>query len=187
MLFNLPLMAGLAAAAQTVIELLFGARWLAAVPLLKIMCIIGAIWPLNVLNLTALLAQGHSRVFLRLELVKKAIGIGILVVTISHGLVAVVWGQAMAAVIAFFVNSACSGRLLAFGSLAQLKDLLPEIIGASVMATAIILLSSKLSLSPAAKLACLAAAGIVIYAAVIAAAAPSRLNELAHHIKAAKG
>lgn len=184
MFVNLPLMAGLAIVAQPLIEVLLGPRWLPAAPLLQIMCIIGAVWPMNVLNLTVLLAEGHSRVYLRLEIAKKAIGVGILVATIGYGVVAVVWGQAMAAVIAFFINSAYSGQALGFGPLAQLRVLIPEVAATAVMAVLVTLLNAAIALPPASRLICLVVVGIGIYAGTIAVVSPSRLGELVRHIMA---
>lgn len=123
MFVNLPLMMGMAVTARPLVFSLFGERWLPTVPLLQVLCLVGAFWPLQVLNVSALLAQGHSRLVLRLELVKKGFGMVALVVSSPFGLLAIAWSQVAAAGVAYIVNSHFSGRLLGFGIVAQLRAL----------------------------------------------------------------
>ncbi len=65
MLINVPMMLGLAALAGPLLEAVFGAIWLPAAPILQVLCLAGLFWPVHVINLTVLAAQGHARLFLR--------------------------------------------------------------------------------------------------------------------------
>ncbi len=121
MFVNLPAMLGVGLVASPLVEVLFGRRWLPSVPLLQILCLAATLWPLQVLNIGALVAQGHSGLLLQIEILKKSLGILLLVAACRWGLEAIAWSQVAMACIAFFINSYYSGRFLAFGGIAQLK------------------------------------------------------------------
>ncbi len=75
MMINIPIMIGLVVTARYVVLVLFGNQWLPSVPYLKILSVGGILWPLHVINLSVLKAQGHSNLFFRLEIIKKFVGI----------------------------------------------------------------------------------------------------------------
>src|SRR5690348_13949811 len=68
----LPCMVGIAVVAKPLIDMLYGARWLPAAPLLSVLAVSAALWPLHVLNLAAIGAQGRSDLIFRLEMIKGA-------------------------------------------------------------------------------------------------------------------
>jgi O-antigen/teichoic acid export membrane protein len=184
MFVNLPLMAGLAATASPMIQLVFGVQWLPAAPLLQVMCIIGALWPMHVLNLSALLAQGLSGLYLRLEVAKKSLGIAILLLTIPHGLFAVVCGQAAAAVLAYLVNSTPNRRLLSFGPAEQAKALWPELVATAGTTAMVVIGDRSIDLPLGARIACVVVLGSATYLAIMAWAAPSRFGFLRDYVRA---
>ena len=49
-------------------------KWLPAVPYMQIACIFLALYPINIVNLQAILAVGKSSIYLRLNIIKKGIG-----------------------------------------------------------------------------------------------------------------
>lgn len=163
MFVNLPLMAGLAVTARPLVEGLFGRNWLPAVPLLQVLCIVGALWPLQILNVSALLAQGHSRLLLRIELVKKGFGVLALVLASPFGLLVIAWSQVVAACMAFFVNSHYSGRLLGFGAWAQIRVLGRSIVASIAMLLIVAIAQHLLPWSPLSQLALLVPLGMGVY------------------------
>ncbi len=64
---------------------LLGEKWMACVPFLQISCLAYAVWPMDIANLQALNAMGRSDVFLKLEILKKAVGVVILALSIRFG------------------------------------------------------------------------------------------------------
>lgn len=79
MFLTIPLMLGLAGCAYEVFEVLFGPKWLPAVPYFQIMCLSGVTYPLHMLNLVLLQIVGRTDSFLLLEIVKKILGFATLV------------------------------------------------------------------------------------------------------------
>ena len=70
-----PIVIGLAASAETVVRLLLTDKWLPCVPFLQIFCITYGFWPIHTANLNAIKAVGRSDIFLKLEIIKKVIGV----------------------------------------------------------------------------------------------------------------
>lgn len=184
MFVNLPLMAGMAATAQPLVLALFGARWLPAVPLLQVLCLLGALWPLQVLNVSALLAQGEARLVLRIELIKKGFGVLALAVASPFGLLAIAWSQVVAASFAFMVNGYYSGRLLGFGAVAQLWAVTRNILASLVMIAVVVSAQHNLSLPAWAQLALLVPLGVIVYLAASVVLGVSQLREIAHQFRA---
>jgi O-antigen/teichoic acid export membrane protein len=123
----------------------------------------GAIFPLQVLNLSALMAQGHSRLLLRIEVLKKALGVVLLAIASVWGLQAIAWSQVAAACLAFFINSHYSGRLLGFSGMAQLRAISRILLAALAMVVAVIGVNMLVALPPLPRLAVLASVGSAVY------------------------
>ena len=76
-----PLMMGLAFCATPIVKLVLTDKWLPCVPFLRIFCITYMFWPVHTANLNAINAMGRSDWFLRLEIIKKIMGMAILLST----------------------------------------------------------------------------------------------------------
>ncbi|MEG0900558.1 MAG: oligosaccharide flippase family protein, partial [Clostridia bacterium] len=127
----MPIMAGLAAVATPLIT----DKWLPCVPFLQICCIDFAFYPIHTANLQAINAMGRSDVFLRLECIKKSYGILILCVTVFcfDSVLAIAWGAVVSTLISAFVNASPNRKLLGYGYLEQMRDVLPPILLSLVM------------------------------------------------------
>ena len=133
----MPLMAGLAACATPLIRLLLTDKWLPCVPYLQVFCAIYAFYPLHTANLNAIKAMGRSDVFLALELIKKLVETGILLVTVRFGVFAIALGQLCSGLLALLINAWPNRRLLDYSYRQQLKDMLPAIALSALMAACV--------------------------------------------------
>ncbi len=128
-----PLMIGLAAIAEPLISFLLTDKWLGAVILLQILCLDWMLDHLSQINLNLLLVKGHSDWALRLEIIKKIIATSILVISIPFGIEAMCWGRVLYAVIATYMNSHYTSRLIKLSFVTQLKDYFPSLLLAVAM------------------------------------------------------
>jgi len=160
----LPMMAGLAAVAKPLITLLLTEKWLPCVPFLQICCIDFAFYPIHTANLQAINAMGRSDVFLRLELIKKSYGLVILAVTVLcfDTVYAIAWGAVVSTLLSAMVNASPNRRLLGYGYLEQMKDVLPSIALSVVMFAAVSAIG-LLNLPAALMLVVQIAAGAALY------------------------
>ena len=129
----LPAMAGLAAVAEPIILLLLTEKWLMAVPFLQIFCCVYALWPIHTVNLQAINGIGRSDVFLKLEIIKKAVGIIALAITIPLGIYAMAIGMIFTGIISTFINAYPNKKLLNYRPLEQWKDIMPSLLISAVM------------------------------------------------------
>ncbi|MEG2604520.1 MAG: lipopolysaccharide biosynthesis protein [Clostridia bacterium] len=161
----MPLMAGLAAVATPLITLLLTDKWLPCVPFLQICCIDFAFYPIHTANLQAINAMGRSDVFLRLECIKKSYGILILCVTVFcfDSVLAIAWGAVVSTLISAFVNASPNRKLLGYGYLEQMRDVLPPILLSLVMFGAVYAMNG-LGLPALALLLLQILVGIALYA-----------------------
>lgn len=128
-----PLMMGLAFCAQPVVRLVLTEKWLPCVPFLQIFCITYMFYPVHTANLNAIKAMGRSDLFLKLEIVKKVVGLVLLVSTMWFGVMAMAYSLLVSTLTSMVINSWPNKRLLRYSYLEQMKDILPGILLAVLM------------------------------------------------------
>lgn len=128
-----PLMMGLAFCAQPVVRLVLTEKWLPCVPFLQIFCITYMFYPVHTANLNAIKAMGRSDLFLRLEIVKKVVGLVLLVSTMWFGVMAMAYSLLVSTLTSMVINSWPNKRLMRYSYLEQMKDILPGILLAVLM------------------------------------------------------
>lgn len=132
-----PIMMLLAALAHPFIVVLVTSKWEASVLYLQIMCFASMWYPIHAINLNLLQVKGRSDLFLRIELIKKVLGVIVIFVTLPFGLVVFCVGSVVYAIVSLFVNTFYTDRLIKLGFIAQMKDLLPTI-GLSLLMYAVV-------------------------------------------------
>lgn len=128
-----PMMAGLVAVAKPLISIILTEKWLPCVPFLQIMCVAYAMWPIHIANLQAINALGRSDIFLKLEIIKKALGLAVLAVSIPFGIYAMVWLKASTDFVGTIINAYPNKKLLNYSFLEQWRDVFPALILSVVM------------------------------------------------------
>jgi teichuronic acid exporter len=128
-----PAMVGLAVTAEPLVKLLLTDKWLPAVPFLQIFCAVYALMPIHTANLQAINALGRSDIFLKLEIIKKIIGLSILAVTVFYGVYAIALGGALGGIISTFINAYPNKKLLNYSYVEQWKDIMPSLLLSLVM------------------------------------------------------
>ena len=132
-----PLMMGLAGCARPLVSLILTDKWLPCVPFLRIFCITYMFWPGHSANLNAIKAMGRSDLYLRLEILKKIIGIGLLLCTVKISVMAMACSLLISSFASQIINSYPNWKLLNYRYLEQLRDILPSILLAVIMAVAV--------------------------------------------------
>ncbi len=123
-----PLMMGLAAVADPLVRLVLTDKWAPCIPLLQVLCFALMWYPIHAINLNLLQVKGRSDLFLRLEIIKKIIGVLTLCVTIPMGLFAMCVGRICISILCLAVNTHYTGKLIHLGYWRQMLDLSPTLI-----------------------------------------------------------
>lgn len=141
MLITFCCMLGLAAIAKPLIVTLIGEQWLPAVPFLQIICLQMMLYPLHAINLNMLQLQGRSDLFLKLEIIKKIISVGPLLLGIFINIYWMLFGSVVTGFIGYYLNAFYSGRILNYNIWEQVRDIIPSFIIAGIMALIVFCIS----------------------------------------------
>ena len=136
-----PFMMGLAFVAEPLTRLVLTEKWLSCVPYMCIFCITYMFYPIHTANLNAIKAMGRSDLFLKLEIIKKVIGIIAIISTMHLGVMAMTYSLIFTSVASQIINSWPNRKLLNYGYLEQLKDILPGILLAVFMGVCVSLVA----------------------------------------------
>lgn len=158
-----PLLMGLAAVAEPCIVVLITEKWLPCVLLLQILCFSLMWYPVHALNLNLLQVKGRSDLFLKLEVIKKIMGVTMLVITVPISVTAMCYGAVVISLLCLGVNTYYTGQLIQVGFFRQMGDLLPIFLLSLAMGAGVWCLVTFLPLSPALQLAVGIPAGALIY------------------------
>ena len=127
------MMVGLAAVSEVAVRVLLTDKWLGCVPFMQLLCIVYAMYPIHTANLQSIKAMGKSGYFLKLEVIKKILGIIVLIITLPYGVYMMALGQVGVAIVSTFINSFPNRLLLNYSYKEQIKDILPALLISLVM------------------------------------------------------
>ena len=128
-----PLMLGLSAVADPFIRLTLTDKWAGSIYLLQIICFSLMWYPIHAINLNLLQVKGRSDYFLKLEVIKKVLGVVVLCVTVPLGLVAMCYGRIFTSVVCLGLNTYYTKKIIGYGFADQMRDLAHVLIHALVM------------------------------------------------------
>ncbi len=123
-----PILIFLGVLAEPTFRFLFTDKWLPAVPYFQILCFTGILYPIHVYNLNVLSVKGRSDLFLKLEIIKKVLIVVTVAVSIRFGIFALLWSQVVVSIVAFYINTYYSGRIINYSSMQQARDIAPAVI-----------------------------------------------------------
>ena len=139
-----PIMAGLAAVATPLISILLTDKWLPCVVYLQIYCFTLAFTPIHSCNLQAINAVGRSDLFLKLEIIKKTIGIISLLISVFYfdSPIAIALTGVFTTISSCFINAYPNRKLINYSYLEQFKDLASSFGIAVIMCVCVLLLGT---------------------------------------------
>ena len=161
-----PCMAGLAAVSTPLIKLLLTDKWLPAVFFLHIACITQALQPINTANIQLIKALGRSDYFLKMEAIKKFTGIVTLLITMWFGVKFLAAGEIVVVLVCNLINAYPNKKLIDYGYMEQLHDILPSALMTGCMYIIVRLVSAHLHVTDIALIAIDAMVGVMVYVGI---------------------
>ncbi len=128
-----PLMIGLAAIARPLIISLIGVKWEGCVAMLQILCFALMWQPISAVNQSILKVVNRPDLLLKLEFVKRPIGIIIIISSLFLGMIGVCIGTVLIYLIAFVADNICSSIALKIPRKKQFIIMLPYLANSLVM------------------------------------------------------
>lgn len=123
-----PILFIMAALSKPLVLVLLGEKWIECAPLLSILAFMCLWQPLAGINVYLLYVKGRSDTALKLDFIKKPLMITMLIASIPFGITWICVGRALFALIAFAVNCHYTKKILNYGFIDQMKNLMPIII-----------------------------------------------------------
>lgn len=157
-----PLMFGLAAVAKPLVLVLLTEKWLESVFYLQIISFSFVLAPVELQNLQAIKAIGRSDIVLKLEIIKKTIGVVLLVAAVPIGVEAIAISLLLSNVISAIITAIPNRKLIGYKFGMQIADIISPLLMSAVMYGAVYAVSF-ISMSAIAMLAVQISVGIAVY------------------------
>lgn len=119
-----PLMVGLFVVAEPLIVEILTDKWIESVDYLRIGCLAYIFRPIQVINNCVIRASGNSALLLKLDVLKKTIGVVLLIASIPYGVKAVAFSFVIVNIISTFINIWPNRNILKYGFREQFIDIL---------------------------------------------------------------
>lgn len=158
----MPIMVGMAVCSEPFVNLILTEKWLPCVPFLRIFCFTYAFYPIHTANLNAIKAMGRSDLFLKLEIIKKSIGLIVIILTMQISVLAMAYSLIFTSITSQIINSYPNKKLMNYSYLEQLKDMLPQI-GLSLFMGAVVYCVKFIGLNDILTLLIQVSVGAIIY------------------------
>lgn len=133
-----PVMMLLAALARPLVILMVTEKWEGCIYLMQILCFVFMWQPIHILNMNVLQVKGRTDLTLKLEIVKKTLGTVLFITALNISVVAFCYADLLMSMIALFINTYYTGKLINVGYWRQMADLLPSLLLGFVMFGAVL-------------------------------------------------
>lgn len=125
-------MAGIASLSEPLVLFLLTDKWIAIAPILSVLCVGYMFTSITVLNNQILNVRGRSDLFLKVEIIKKVVGVVILVATVPYGVVIICLGILLYNICDMLLVIYYSKKIIHIGYIKQAKAIIPITITISV-------------------------------------------------------
>ena len=130
-----PVLFGLAMVSESFVRLLLTEEWIECVPFLQVMCIVYALQPLQTASLQCIKAVGKSGLYLWIDVLKKLIGIIVLLATVFmfDQVLIIIVGALFLEIISTLILVPVNRKLIDYTYLEQVMDVLPTLVLTAAM------------------------------------------------------
>lgn len=135
-----PLLIGVAVTADTMVRVLLTDKWLLAVPYVRIYCIVRMLGPMQIANMQVIKAVGRSDISLKVEVIKKTVGIAILLISMRYGVLWIALSNILYSLIVLMINAYPTNKLIDYSYRMQLIDMLPNLAASVAMGIVVFLI-----------------------------------------------
>ena len=132
-----PIMMGMVALAHPLVITLVTDKWAQCVPYLQVICFASMWYPVHAINLNLLQVKGRSDLFLRLEIIKKALVTVVIFICVPFGIMGICCGAVFTSLACLAINTYYTGKLINVGFLRQMKDMAPTLLASLAMGAAV--------------------------------------------------
>lgn len=129
-----PIMFGLIPLGEKLVRTVLTEKWVDCVPYLCMFSFVSGMEMIQTINLNAVKAIGRSDIYLKMELLKKSVGIIIVLITVNISMLAIGTGAVIYTIVSSFVNIFPNRQLLNYSFFEQIRDVMPSFLLSAFMA-----------------------------------------------------
>ena len=118
-----PILVGMIVVAKPMVQFVLTDKWLPTVPFIRIMCLYWLMQPMLTANNQAIKALGRGDLCFKLEIVKKSIGVLLVLFTMNISTSAMAWSSVLLGVISVIVGMIPNTKLIHYSIGEQLSDI----------------------------------------------------------------
>lgn len=133
-----PIMLGMFAAADRIVILLLTEKWISAVFYLRLACIFYALQPLQTADWQIIKASGRADLCIKLEMIKKVIGLILIIVAAPISVEAIGISGVVTALLSVIINMIPAKKLAGYSVWEHFQDIYKTLIAASCMVVVVI-------------------------------------------------
>ncbi len=141
----MPSLALMAAVSTPLVDILLTDKWLPCAPYMQILCFSFMFSPVETENLQSIKAIGRSDIVLKLEIVKRTIGVLLLIISVPFGLLAIASSMLLGNIIAAIINAFPNKKLIGYSLKDQIKDILPSLLMSALVYLGVITVIAHMS------------------------------------------
>ena len=123
MIFIVPLLIVLIVAAKPFVILLLTQKWAPMIPYLQLLCVAGVLYPIHLVNVQVLLAQGKSKLHFNITMIKNGLRILNIIVMYRFGVLYIIVGEVVLSFVGLLINTWFTRKLVDYGFLKQARDI----------------------------------------------------------------
>lgn len=113
--------------ANPLFYILLTEKWMQMVPYFQLLLIAGFFYPLQLINLQVLNAQGETKRNFKISIYKNILRVINIYVMYRFGIIYIIFGEIIVSIMALFINGYYTKKLINYGIVEQLKDIIPTI------------------------------------------------------------
>lgn len=117
-----PLMVILIVIAKPFVLILLTEKWSPIIPYLQLLCIVGILYPIHMVNVQILQSQGKSNLNFKLTIFKNVLRIINLIIMYRFGVVFIIIGEVFVSSFSLVINTYYTKIIINYGLLDQFKD-----------------------------------------------------------------
>ena len=123
MFITVPIMVTLIVVAKPFVLLMLTEKWAPMTPYIQLLCIVGLLFPIHLINVKLLQAQGRSNLNFKIAAIKNLLRISNIAIIYRFGVIFIILGEVVLSFIALLINTHYTKQLADYGVIEQFKDI----------------------------------------------------------------
>lgn len=149
-----PGMALLGAIGEPLIIVLIKEKWLPVVPFLRVLCFMGMLMTMNMLNASSISGMGRADLILKVSVFNKCITVLNIVLMLQHGILAMIVGQVVVTGLTALIYMVVNRRVLEASVASQFKVILRPFLFSALMSATVFFSLQSLTINVFIELVC---------------------------------